>query len=286
MKMRFLKLTALLFALLFGAGVALSAQELRTIRILTIGNSFSEDAVENYLYELGAAENIDFIIGNAYIGGCSLERHYNNAQQDKADYAYRKIQQGRKTERKQTSLAYCIEDEAWDYVSFQQVSQLSGVYASYFPYLPELMAYVKQHLKNPKATFVLHRTWAYAKDSNHGGFANYNKDQNAMFRSIVKTTHKVACQLKDIAFIVPVGTAIQNARSSSKGDSLCRDGFHLDLKIGRYTAACTWFEKLTGISPVANTAFPQGMSAEDVAIAQEAAHKTVKRPNRVTRIRK
>lgn len=171
-------------------------------------------------------------------------------------------------------------------MSFQQVSQLSGIYASYFPYLPELMVYVKQHLKNPKAIFVLHRTWAYAKDSSHRGFANYNKDQNAMFRAIVKTTNRVACQLKDIAFIVPAGTAIQNARSSSKGDSLCRDGFHLDLKIGRYTAACTWFEKLTGISPIANTAFPQGMSPEDVAIAQEAAHKAVKRPNRVTRIRK
>ena len=42
------------------------------LRILAIGNSFSQDAVEQYLYELLKAEGIEAIIGNMYIGGCSL----------------------------------------------------------------------------------------------------------------------------------------------------------------------------------------------------------------------
>lgn len=37
--------------------------------------------------------------------------------------------------------------------------------------------------------------------------------------------------------IIPTGTAIQNARTSFVGDHMNRDGYHLDLKIGRYTAA-------------------------------------------------
>ena len=46
-----------------------------TIKVLAIGNSFSQDAVEQYLHELGEAEGITMIIGNMFIGGCSLMRN-------------------------------------------------------------------------------------------------------------------------------------------------------------------------------------------------------------------
>ena len=49
------------------------------IRILAIGNSFSQDAVEQYLYELFDVAGIKVVIGNMYIPGCPLERHYNNS---------------------------------------------------------------------------------------------------------------------------------------------------------------------------------------------------------------
>ena len=37
---------------------------------------------------------------------------------------------------------------------------------------------------------------------------------------------------------------IQNGRSTALGDTFNRDGYHLELTYGRYTAACTWFETL------------------------------------------
>ncbi|MGI6313258.1 MAG: DUF4886 domain-containing protein [Candidatus Cryptobacteroides sp.] len=61
-----------------------------TLRILAIGNSFSEDAVENNLWELLDAAGVPAIIGNLYIGGCSLKRHYNNSVNDAPDYRYRR----------------------------------------------------------------------------------------------------------------------------------------------------------------------------------------------------
>ena len=61
------------------------------LRILAIGNSFSEDALESYLYELAKAEHKQIIIGNMYIGGASMELHVANAKADKAAYSYRKI---------------------------------------------------------------------------------------------------------------------------------------------------------------------------------------------------
>ena len=41
----------------------------KVVKILAIGNSFSQDAVEQYLHELAEAEGISTIIGNMYIGG-------------------------------------------------------------------------------------------------------------------------------------------------------------------------------------------------------------------------
>src|SRR5690554_4668636 len=61
------------------------------IKILAIGNSFSQDAIETYLHELAEAEGISVIIGNLYIGGASLELHWKNASNNTAAYDYRKI---------------------------------------------------------------------------------------------------------------------------------------------------------------------------------------------------
>ena len=55
------------------------------MRILTIGNSFSEDATR-YLAQIARTEGENFEVVNLMIGGCSLERHYRNMLDDKKDY--------------------------------------------------------------------------------------------------------------------------------------------------------------------------------------------------------
>ena len=76
----------------------------KVIRVLAIGNSFSQDAVEQYLYELAHAQGDSLVIGNAYIGGCSIDRHYTNLVKDSALYAYRKIVGGVRSERRKWTL--------------------------------------------------------------------------------------------------------------------------------------------------------------------------------------
>ena len=84
------KLRQIFLVILLGLSTAASANK-EIIRILAIGNSFSEDAIENNLYELAAADGIKTIIANMYIGGCSLERHLDNARGNKGAYRYRKL---------------------------------------------------------------------------------------------------------------------------------------------------------------------------------------------------
>lgn len=253
----------------------------KTVRILAIGNSFSQDAVEQYLHELAEAEGISTIIGNMFIGGCSLERHVKNARDNAPAYAYRKIgTDGKKREKGKMSLETVLADEDWDYVSLQQASPFSGMYETYEASLPELIEYVKARL--PKKTkLMLHQTWAYASTSRHSGFKNYNCNQLTMYQAIADAVKKAA-KANKIKIVIPSGTAIQNARTSFIGDHLNRDGYHLDVKIGRYTVACTWFERIFKHNVVGNPYTPEGLDEARKAVAQKAAHAAVKHPYKVT----
>ena len=255
----------------------------KTVRILAIGNSFSQDAVEQYLHELAEAEGISTIIGNMFIGGCSLERHVKNARENAPAYAYRKIgTDGKKGEKGKMSLEAVLADEDWDYVSLQQASPFSGMYETYEASLPELIEYVKARL--PKKTkLMLHQTWAYASTSRHSGFKNYNCNQLTMYQAIADAVKKAA-KANKIKIVIPSGTAIQNARTSFIGDHLNRDGYHLDVKIGRYTAACTWFERIFKHNVVGNPYTPEGLDEARKAVAQKAAHAAVKHPYKVTEL--
>ena len=142
------------------------------VKILAIGNSFSEDSIEQNLNELASAAGYSTIIGNLYIPGCSLERHYDNAARNIGDYRYRKIGVDNVTvETNKVALETAIGDEKWDYISLQQASHFSGLWNTYEPYLHELVTYI--HKLAPQAKIVWHQTWAYAQNSDHSGFKNY-----------------------------------------------------------------------------------------------------------------
>ena len=259
-----------------------TAQALPTLRILAIGNSFSEDAVEQNLYELGREAGFNFIIGNAFRGGQGLESHWKVVSQGERAFEYRKVVDGKKTNRKQVPLDSIVTDEAWDIITLQQVSQDAGLYATYDPYLQNLLNYVKDKTTGRNVRYGFHQTWAYSQDAKHKGFANYEGNQDRMYESIVDAVKRTMNGHHELTFVVPSGTAIQNARTSPLGDHMNRDGYHLEKAAGRYTVACTWLEALTGISAVGFTYRPKTISASVAAIAQRAAHDAILSPERVT----
>jgi len=279
--MKIAKQLLLVFLLLFMYSLWINGQTPDTLKILAIGNSFSEDATEEYLDDLARAAGIKLIIGNACISGCELKRHSENAQTDSAHYGYRKIDlEGVRTVTGRRTLYECITDENWDYITLQQHSGLTGKLDSYFPYLSYLIEYVRTHATNPDMQLAFHQTWAYAKDSKHARFVNYNNNQEEMYRAIVETVNK-ATRAVGIQLIIPAGTAIQNVRYNMKRDDLCRDGYHLDKGIGRYIASCAWFETLLG-EVVGNPFYPETLTAEDALSIQKAARAAAREPNRVS----
>ncbi|MGN0235464.1 MAG: DUF4886 domain-containing protein [Paludibacteraceae bacterium] len=219
---------------------ALQAED--TIRLLCIGNSFSWDAVEQELVPLCNAAGQAIVVGNLYYGGCSLAQHHGFLQQDTAAYEFRYLTNDTTIRHKTYSLRQAITRYRWDYVSFQQASHDSGITSTYEPYLSALIDSVLVY--QPHATLCWMQTWSYARDAKHPAFPRYQNSQRVMDDSIQVATRHVLRQHPAL-HLVPCGEAIRLARRRL-GDTLCRDGYHLNYTYGRYLASCVWMEFLRG----------------------------------------
>ena len=244
----------------------------KVIKVLAIGNSFSEDAVEQYLYELAAAQGDSLVIGNAYIPACSIEMHLYNLKNSLRKYNYRKIVGGEKTEERGVNLQRIILDEPWDIITLQQASLLSGM-ADTYKNLPTLRRSVKLLATNPKVDIWWHMTWAYAKSFKNAQFEIYGSNQERMYNDIVNCTRNEVPKA-NINQVIPSGTAIRLMRYR-KGDTLNRDGYHLSYGLGRYTVACVWCELLTGRIVDGNSYRPATIKQDDARLCQQEAHEAV-----------
>ena len=249
------------------------------LRILSIGNSFSDDMME-YVWQIADSLGVEEIsLGNLYIGGCSLDTHADNAAADAPAYEYRTNTAGRWTTAYNVRMSEAIAAQDWDFISFQQQSGTSGVAASYAR-LGELLDYVRSIAGT--AQFVWHMTWAYQKDSPNPEFANYGRSQDAMYESIVAAVRSEVLAQPEISAVIPSGTAIQNARTSFVGDTLTRDGYHLSLGLGRYIAGLTLVRALTGLSVSDVPYRPADVARDEAVMAAEAAEAAVASPFAVT----
>lgn len=264
----------------------------RVMKVLCIGNSFSIDAVEQNLVQLADERGIEMVVGNLYIGGCSLEQHATNIRKDSAAYSYRLMRKQAgddgepmftRTVTEGVSILQALESDTWDVVTMQQASHYSGQWYTYEPWLSELIDSVKLHIATTTKIYW-YMTWAYQQDATHPAFLpNYNGDQAYMYDEIVGCNKQV---LKRHTFdgFIPGGVAIQQGRKTKLGDTFCRDGFHLSYTYGRYMMACLWLEVLTGKSAVGCRYMAEGMSKEQQRIVQKVAHKVAKQSNNAMKI--
>lgn len=240
------------------------------IRVLCIGNSFSWDAVEQELVPLCDAAGVEVEVHNLYYGGCSLEQHAQFLLKDTAVYSHRVCTNQEPRVIKDTiSLKQALLDGKYDYISLQQASHDSGIQSSYEPWLSMLFDTVRAY--QPQAQLCWMQTWAYSQDAKHPAYPRYHNNQQEMWDSIQACVKSQITNYK--LQIIPCGTAIQYARESKLGDTLCRDGYHLNYSYGRYTAACVWYECITGKDVRRNRYRNPQMTRRQARITKKAAHK-------------
>lgn len=212
--------------------------------ILFIGNSYSIDtstALPELFKSIGI-RNVNVYV--LYKGGCSMKQHYGYYKSGEKVYElYLFNYQGEQLIDKAISINEVMRRVGYDIVVFQQYSLESGDYSTYEPYLSKLIQAYNITKISPRTTFAFNETWAYS--SKNKNITKYKTPQN-MWKSICNSVKKMKMET-GIDVIIPVGTAIQNARnipSLQIQNELTRDDLHLDLYMGRYLAACTFFEAI------------------------------------------
>ncbi len=225
----------------------------KSIKLLAIGNSFSNNALK-YLpilaKELGIEE---IIVGKLYVGGCTVDGHWSRAQSG-ADYETFQINTGDGwVSQSSKTLKYALQYCDWDIITMQQGSPVSGVPSS-LGNLQNLIDFVNTNKTNPNAKLYWHMTWAYSQFTEHSGFANYNNDQLTMYNAIVDTVKTCILTNDSFSGVIPAGTAVQNYRGKDTNNKVAEgeyitmgDGYHLK-NYSEVLTAMTWLKTLTGLS--------------------------------------
>jgi hypothetical protein len=277
----------------------------KTVKLLTVGNSFSRDATV-YLERLAKARGHTLVHRPIVVGGASMALHSGRVETHEKDpkdplglYAGKSLKQQ-------------LAEDAWDFVTIQQASILSHNVETYRPYAQKLRDYIKTHA--PKAELLLHQTWAYriddprfTKPSDKPGEPT---TQKAMYDGLSHAYGTIASELG--VRIIPVGDAFyladtdpkwgykadkkfdfKNAKPPALPDqthslhvgwrwskskdgktTLSIDGHHAS-PAGQYLGACVFYERIFGESVLGNPFVPAEFDKETAAYLQSVAHRAV-----------
>jgi hypothetical protein len=279
----------------------------KTVRMLTVGNSFFENATK-HLDQIVEAGGNTLIHHRCVIGGSGPDQHLAKAavhEQDPDDKAGL-YPTGR-------SLRQELQSEKWDVITIQQASIRSHDAANYRPAAKELYDYIKKYA--PVSEVVIHETWAYRVDdprfTTPSDKPGEPRTQKEMYDGLSTAYRTIAEELG--VGRIPVGDAFyaadtdpvwgfrpdpnfdpQTAQPPALPDqthslhvgwrwvdaegkkALRMDGHHAS-PAGEYLGGLVFYEFLYGTSAVGNRFRPEGMDADYARFLQETAHKAVER---------
>ena len=228
------------------------------MRILAIGNSFSQDATR-YLHQIARTDGQKLSVVSLYYGGCTLDRHYRYMLSE--ENAYELVYNGHSTGFF-ISMKQALLSREWDVITIQQASGLSFDADSYYPYINALVDYVRQCA--PKVKIVVHQTWAYEQGSAKLAAVGYTDHKN-MFTDIQKA-YKLAAEKIGADGTIPSGRLFQNMLDIGF-ETVHRDTFHATLGAGRYALGLLWYRMLTGADVMDNTFcdFDEAVTQEEIS---------------------
>jgi hypothetical protein len=275
----------------------------KTVRLLTVGNSFSQNATK-YLDKIAEADGNTLIHHRCVIGGSGPEQHLAKAAANEKDPNDKAGLYGTGKSLKEELAA-----EKWDVITIQQASIRSHDLASYRPAMKELHDLIKKHA--PNSEVVIHQTWAYRSDDPRfmgAGKSGEPKTQKEMYDGLSSAYRTVAKELGIRR--IPVGDAFFAADTDPKwgykpdpkfdpksakppmlpdqthslhvgyrwdkadDKAVKTDGHHASAA-GEYLGGLVFYEFLFATSSVGNTFRPAGTDAAYARFLQETAHKAV-----------
>ena len=228
----------------------------KSIKVLSIGHSFSVDVMGTYLYDmLEQAGYEDITIGYLYYPGCSLSRHWEYISTNTNGHErYGKNETGSWVTKSSPYAIDVLRDEDWDYVTLQASPDYVGGQNNEYSYIPGIIDWIQENALNVNVDVKWHEIWAYSEGCDLWSYTYHNFDQMTMYNNIIAATKQYIVPNEDITGIIPVGSAVQNARArlgdifnmpdATQGGS---DGYHLNEMYGDFLGSLTWACYFSGV---------------------------------------
>ena len=237
-------------------------------RILDIGNSYTENYTE-MLKEIAEGSGID-------LGGlslCTLTRSsgsflsWSDCYYDRDDQPCHFLHvlgapvvtpDGDADPHDGSLMRRVLTEQPWDLIVLHQRSEYAYTYDQWTGeteggHLDDLLAIIRK--EQPEAEIGFHIIHSYADwltgIEGNGSLTRWQQIADAVRR---------LTEERDISVVIPCGTAVESLRELPPGNSAdyANDGSHLAAGLGKYTAACTYFEAviapLYGVTVLGNPA--------------------------------
>lgn len=258
-------------------------------KVLTLGHSLAVDA--NHMLALVAkAEGYKGLtVGTLYYSGCPLYKHVQYLKSDAREYSLY-ISNSDEAINPPTIMNDVTMKEAIRYLDWDLIVMQGGTFelaeAKTFTdgNIQTIQNYVNENKLNPDAIFAWHMPWAFATEdelrnkytasANNpyiNGYVPYHHNRLELYEAFTKQVNDFILPDETFRFLIPTGTAIENAMSSYMTEfDLIRDYAHAN-DYGRLIAAYTWYCRLTNLdklediklTTIPKAFFKSTVSAED-----------------------
>ena len=236
----------------------------RPLKVLTLGHSLAVDSGHMLNLIAHAQGYTDMTVSTLYYSGCPLYKHVNFLQNDLPEYnlylSSTLTPDAPPTIIKGVTMKYGIEYADWDIIIMQGGVFEIGYSDKYTDgNIQIIQDYVNQHKTNPEAILAWHMAWAppttnslrdkypYSPNSYYNSYKPFNDDRPTLYNAITDCVEAHIVTDENFIFVIPAGTAIENALSSHLEETdLHRDYVHLS-DLGRVISSYTWYCRLAGV---------------------------------------
>ena len=203
-----------------------------TMRVLMLGNSFASDATL-YLKDVTDSAGMDrkrFCVYTGVISGGGLAKWIETLETGVQQSYYR---MAGAIKMNVTGALRDILNQPWDVCVILQNSDASYKWETFENTLQTLIDGIKNHCPNPRLKFAYMMPWTHTVQSTE-------KEWEGNISCAKKVAKEYGLR------VLPVGTAVQNARSQGldNGMYLTRDNWHMCSGVGKFVAACALYEGL------------------------------------------
>lgn len=205
-----------------------------SLKILFIGSSFGVDTI-NYVGDIAHSYNFNIVIGNLYVGASGIKDYITFYESNRKISYYKWGLNATVWENGTSTVKEALSDEAWDFVVIQNGAYQSADESTYWDqdekgnitqnYVSLFADIIDRCCLFSNPVICFNMTWAYSvyhtlsssqglKDKWLSFGINQKQRQLGMYTELCRLAQKVLQHCPEIKFVIPSGTAVQNARGT------------------------------------------------------------------------